>query len=420
MSAALDDDLRERVIAHVDSDRLVKTACSFVDVSSPTGSEQGMAELMRDTLASMGLDVTWQEVEDGRPNVVGRLEGAGGGPSLMFNGHMDTSYSGREAHLRDKIGFRPESVVRDGRIYGLGISNMKGALACYVEAVRAVLDAGVTLRGDVLIAAVVGEIEKTQWGEEFRGAEYRGYAAGSRYLPQHGGIADMCVLGEPTEQRIVLGHYGTMWARISTAGPFVHTAFSNGRLPENSIVRMQDVLRDVLEWIPEWEKRSAYRGIDGVVNLGSIRGGQPWRVSRTPHRTDLFLDIRVPPTMRMLQARDAFSELVRELRDRHPDHGITSEVFVTAPGAEIDEHHPLIGAIDAGHERVFGAPPDRDVVRWFSDASALTRYGIETVNYGTSSGLPDPVLGENLDIEGLVKIATVYALVVSSVCEPAS
>jgi len=55
-------------------------------------------------------------------------------------------------------------------------------------------------------------------------------------------------------------------------------------------------------------------------------------------------------------------------------------------------------------------------VRWFSDASALTRYGIESVNYGTSSGLPDPVLGENLDVEGLVKIARVYALVAQRVC----
>ena len=107
---------------------------------------------------------------------------------------------------------------------------MKGALACYVEAVRAIQDAGLRLRGDVVIAAVVGEIEKAQWGEEFRGSEFRGYAAGSRYLPTHGGIADMCILGEPTEQRVVLGHYGTMWARISTHGPFIHTAFTSGRL----------------------------------------------------------------------------------------------------------------------------------------------------------------------------------------------
>jgi acetylornithine deacetylase len=404
-----------RTTPRVDEARLVATARSFVDISSPTGSEQEMAECMRDTLEGIGMSVSWQEVEDGRPNVVGRLEGSGDGPSLMFNGHMDTSYSGREPHLRSKPGFQPSSFVRDGHIWGLGISNMKGALACYVEAVRAVQDAGVALAGDVVIAAVVGEIEKSQWGEEFRGSEYRGYAAGSRYLPTHGGIADMCILGEPTEQRVVLGHYGTLWARISTRGPFIHTAFTAGRLAENAIVRMRAVLDDVLAWIPEWEERSAYRGLNGVVNVGSLRAGAPWRASRTPDRADLFLDIRVPPTMPMTQARAAFAALVRDLRAKHPEAAIESEVYVTAPGAEIDESHPLIAAIDAGHEQVFGEPAQRDVVRWFSDASALTRYGIETVNYGTSSGLPDPD-GENLAIDGLRDIAQVYALVTSALC----
>ena len=56
----------------------------------------------------------------------------------------------------------PSAFVEDGRLYGLGISNMKGALACYVEAVRALQDGGVRLRGDLLVAAVCGEIEKTQ------------------------------------------------------------------------------------------------------------------------------------------------------------------------------------------------------------------------------------------------------------------
>ena len=73
--------------------------------------------------------------------------------------------------------------------------------------------------------------------------------------------------------------------------------------------------------------------------------------------------------MRMQEAKDALAELVRDLRGRYPDYGIEYEVFVTAPGAEIDEGHPMIAAIDAGHERVFGQPPERDIVRWFSDAS---------------------------------------------------
>jgi acetylornithine deacetylase/succinyl-diaminopimelate desuccinylase-like protein len=153
-----------------------------------------------------------------------------------------------------------------------------------------------------------------------------------------------------------------------------------------------------------------------IVNIGAIDGGFAWRVSRTPQRTDLFVDFRVPPNMPMAKARSALGNFVRSLRERFPDHGIESEVYVTAPGSEIAEDHPLIGAIDEAHTEVFGAQPERDTVRWFSDASALTRYGIESVNYGTSSGLPDPVLGENLDIDGLVKIARVYALVAQRVC----
>jgi acetylornithine deacetylase/succinyl-diaminopimelate desuccinylase-like protein len=400
----------EHVADCVQPERLVETAVALVSTPSPTGQEQAMGERMRALLAEAGMQVQWQEVEEGRPNVVGLLEGSGGGPSLMLNGHMDTSYSGAEPWLAGIPGFQPQGFVREGRIYGLGISNMKGALACYLEAVRALRDAGVRLRGDLLVAAVCGEIEKTQWGEEYRGREYRGYATGSRHLPVHGGVADMCILGEPTEQRLVLGHYGAVWMRISTRGPFVHTAFSEGRLHENAIVRMQEVLRAVLDWIPGWEEETAYGGRRGIVNLGCLSGGFPWRLSRTPHRCDLFLDVRVPPTLPMAEAVRRLRAFVRSLGERFPDYGIESEVYLTAPGAEIEEGHPLVAAIEASHELVFGERPERDTVRWFSDASALSRYGIATVNYGTSSGLPDPKLGENLDIEGLVKMSKVYAL----------
>ena len=129
---------------------------------------------------------------------------------------------------------------------------MKGALVAYLAALRALGDAA--LKGDVMIAAVAGEIEKTQQGEA-QGAEYRGYAAGSRHLVGHGGAADMCILGEPTEQKLVLAHFGTLWLRLSTSGPFIHTAFSSGRLEENSIVRMRGVLERVLAWLPSGRRR---------------------------------------------------------------------------------------------------------------------------------------------------------------------
>jgi len=392
----------------IDERRLVELALRLVSTPSFTGSEQSAAELMRDELADLGLRVQWQQVEDERANVLGTWEGSGGGPTLMLNGHLDTSYSGHEPWLQGIPGFQPAGFERDGRIYGLGISNMKGALCCYVEAVRALQEAGVRLKGDLMIACVAGEIEKAQQGEA-QGAEFRGYATGSRHLVTHGGAADFCILGEPTENKLVLAHFGALWVRLSTTGPFVHTAFSEGRRDENSIIRMRDVLDQVLEWLPTWELEMSYEGVRGIANVGAIQGGFGWRASRTPHRTDLFLDLRVPPRVPMAEARRKALAFARSLR-------VDAEVYVSAPGAEIDRSSPVVAAVGEAHAEVFGSPPETDITRWFSDASVLSRYGIPTLNYGTSSGLPDAELGENLEIAGLVRTAEVYARATMRIC----
>jgi acetylornithine deacetylase/succinyl-diaminopimelate desuccinylase-like protein len=392
----------------IDERRLVELALRLVSMPSFTGSEEAAAELMRDELDDLGLRVQWQQVEDERANVLGTWEGSGGGPTLMLNGHLDTSYSGREPWLHGIPGFQPAGFERDGRIYGLGISNMKGALCCYVEALRALQEAGVRLKGDLMIACVAGEIEKSQQGDA-QGAEYRGYAAGSRHLVSHGGAADFCILGEPTENKLVLAHFGALWVRLSTTGPFIHTAFSEGRRDENSVIRMRDVLDRVLEWLPSWELEMSHDGVRGIANVGGIQGGFGWRASRTPHRTDLFLDLRVPPRVPMAEARRKALAFARSLR-------VDAEVYVSAPGAEIEESSPVVAAVGEAHMEVFGSQPETDVVRWFSDASVLSRYGIPTLNYGTSSGLPDAELGENLEIAGLVRTAEVYARAAMRLC----
>src|SRR5439155_3969277 len=138
-------------------------------------------------------------------------------------------------------------------------------------------------------------------------------------------------------------------------GPFVHTAFSSGRLAENSIVRMRPVLDAVLEWLPTWEEEMTYDGTRGVANVGAVHGGFGWRASRTPHRTDLFLDLRVPPNVPMADARREALEFVRSL------YGVEAEVYVTAPGAEVEEGHPVVAAVAEAHAEVFGAAPERDV-----------------------------------------------------------
>jgi len=411
--SALDASLVEKILAGVREEEIVAMACDVINIPSPTGEELQMAKYMQRALQQLGITVTWQEVEDGRANVVGRWSGSGSGKNLMFNGHMDTSNTGREEFLTG-IGYKPQAVVKDGVVCGLGIYNMKGALVCYTHAVKALQRAGVKLKGDVIIAAVAGEIEKTQWGE-YQGKEYRGYGFGTHYLVNHGVLPDMCILGEPTEMRVVLEHFGSMWVRISCTGIYVHTAFCEGREEMNSIRRMHELMEAVMEWAAAWEKKANYCGKKAIVNLGGIRGGHPWRASRTPERTDLFLDVRVPPSIAMSDARRDAHAMFLELEKKHLDWGLEFETYVSVPGARISEDHAMIRAIDANHERVMGQKPEREVVTWCSDASVLTRYGIETVNYGPSSG-PRDAEGEKVRIKTLVDITKIYALATAELC----
>lgn len=411
--AGLDASVADRILAGVNEQEIVAMACDLINIPSATGEELQMAQYMQRALELLGLEVTWQEVEDGRANVVGRWTGTGGGKNLMFNGHMDTSNTGREPFLTG-MGYKPNAVIREGFLYGLGIYNMKGALVCYTQAVKALQRARVRLKGDIIVAAVAGEIEKSQWGE-FRGKQYRGYGCGTHYLVNHGVLPDMCILGEPTDAHLVLEHFGSMWVRISCAGIYVHTAFCEGREEMNSIRRMLELIQKIMKWIAVWEQKASYGGKKAMVNLGAIRGGQAWRASRTAEKTDLFLDVRVPPTIPMSEARREVQQVFLDLEREHPDWGLEFETYVSVPGARIAETHELVRAIDANHERIMGRVPEREVVTWCSDASVLSRYGIDTVNYGPSSG-PRDQEGEKVRIQTLVDITKVYALTAAEIC----
>src|SRR5947208_2610340 len=351
--------LAQQVLSHIDESALVAMCCDIVNIPSATGHELAVAEYMRGQMQQLGLEITWQPIEDGRANVIGRLQGEGNGECLMFNGHMDTSNTGDEEFLTG-IGYKPHAVIKNGLIYGLGIYNMKGALVCYTHALRALQKAGVKPDGDIILAAVAGEIEKTQW-KEFRGREYRGYGVGTHYLVNHGVLPDMCILGEPTDMQVILEHYGSLWVRISASGMYVHTAFARGRGEKNSIRRLYNVLDAVVKWIPGWEERTAYKGHKGIANLGCIRGGHPWRASRTPEKAELFLDLRVPPSMVMQDARREAKELFVELRNRYPDYGLEFETYVSVPGGTISADHPMVQAIERHHQRVLGEAPNQHV-----------------------------------------------------------
>ena len=105
MSKQADPNLVARAIDQIDRSRLVQLTVDLTNIPSPTGYEGDMARAVREVLAGAGFDATLQPIGDERYNAIGRLQGQGGGKSLMFNGHLDTSFGPEQAH-RGKGGQR--------------------------------------------------------------------------------------------------------------------------------------------------------------------------------------------------------------------------------------------------------------------------------------------------------------------------
>jgi len=121
---------------------------------SGTAGESELARFMVEAMKKLGLEAFLQEVEPGRFNAIGTWRGAGGGPSLLFNGHLDTNPA-TEGWTVDPWG----GMYDDRFIYGIGVSNMKAGDAASFCAVKTLLDRGVRLRGDVVLTYVVGELQ---------------------------------------------------------------------------------------------------------------------------------------------------------------------------------------------------------------------------------------------------------------------
>jgi len=145
-------------LAQIDRDELAQLGCDLTSIPSPTGQEKAIAEFILHWFEANGLKAVRQDVEVERPNAVGILKGDGTGLSLGFNGHMDTSFTGTAEDLRMVAAIEPESElkgsIKDGKVQGLGISNMKGGVAAFMMAGKALKKSDMKLKGDIVLAAV--------------------------------------------------------------------------------------------------------------------------------------------------------------------------------------------------------------------------------------------------------------------------
>jgi len=413
----------ESLIAAIDEGRLIQDVIDLVNIESPTGSEGAMGDFMAERYASMGLEVIRQEVEPGRPNIFGILRGRGGGPMLQFDGHLDVSFTGREGFMRggaSSAGARVGEADGQQWIFGAGSYNMKAAHAAYMAATAAVIRVGLPLIGDVMLSATSGEIEASQV-DEFQGAFYRGNGAGAAHAASHGIVPDFAVLGEPTGLKLMLGHFGSFWSKITaTGGTVIHSAYTRD-LP-NKIEQLSPLLQRITQFRQEFAEKTLYKGYRGLVNLAAIRGGRPWKASRSPDSASLYLDLRYPPGWAPLKVKAVVDELVWELNREFPDMGLVHQPFCTNPPTEVPEDDFIVGAVERGHRQIFNAPVDKIYELWYSNAPPLNAMGARAINYGSAGSRRIKGLTlsdrdrEYVHIGDLIGSARVYAHLIADIC----
>lgn len=323
--------------------------------------EREMAAFVAGWCGAAGLDVDLVEPVDGRPSVVATAHGTGGGRSLMLNAHLDTV---SVAAMDDPF----EARVEDGRLYGRGAYDMKGALAAAMLAVRDAVHEG--LAGDVVLAAVADE-ELDSIGTEAVLERLR---------------TDAAIVCEPTELRVATAHRGFVAFEIETEGVAAH-----GSMPElgdDAIAKVAPVLTRIAELDARLASAQHPLLRCGSVHASLIAGGQD--LFSYAARCVLGAERRTLPG----------EEVGQELRDLAGD--ATLRVLVARDAFEVDAGHELVATLlqATGETEVAGLP-------FWTDAGLTAAAGIPTVLYGPA-GTGAHAAVEWVDLASLERCHGVY------------
>jgi acetylornithine deacetylase/succinyl-diaminopimelate desuccinylase len=340
-----------------------------------------------------GIRPVIKEVREGRPNLLATVDSGQGGRHLLLCGHTDTV----PPNAGSTVDFFA-AVEKEGKLFGRGTADMKGALAAMAGALVALAEQKSLAAGKVTLAAVVDE-EMESLGVEA--------------LILSGFKADAAVVGEPTGNKIAIGHKGLEWLTIEFTGRAAH-----GSTPEagiNAISAAAYFVRLVEEELgPEFKKRrDPILGLP-VINMGTISGGdQPSTVAA--HCT-IKLDRRWVTTETIEQVFADLEGLLGKVRARQP--GLKTEISRMAGGMATMIHGPL--TIDRAHpivksaqKALSGRGRQADGLTVFpawTDGALLSREGkIPTIIWGPGELSHAHSPEENIRLEEVHIAALLYA-----------
>ena len=246
------NDAIRSTLARVHAQELIDLASALIRIPSFKTEETAVARFLDAFFRERGYQVDLQEIEPGRFQTIATLRGAGGGASLMLNGHIDINALTRR-WTRD-----PWTPTLEGdRLYGHGVQNMKGGLASIIMTAEAIRRSGVRLAGDLVIACVAGE---TQGGE------------GTHHLMESGLRTDAAVVAEPFgADNLVTVHSGIVHMAIHTDGVTGHIGKLEGTV--NAVEKMTTVVQALQHVQFRYAPRPDLPAFPRL-NVGGILGGR--------------------------------------------------------------------------------------------------------------------------------------------------
>ncbi len=349
---------------------LIRIPSVNVDMSPTKGHiERGCAEYVGDFLQKCGAKVHFDEVERGRPNVIGKFPTRGGGPRLVFAPHLDTvSVDGMTI---DPFG----GEISDGKVWGRGASDTKGPMAAMLWALAMHRDSFASMKAEVSFVGLMGE-EAGQPGSKHFGVTYS-----EDY--------DFAVVGEPTSLDIVHAHKGSCWLDLVTRGRACHG--SEPEKGENAILKMAQWLPDLV--IGLQKRFSAYEdpflGLP-TVSVGVINGGSSPNIVAASCR--VTIDLRLTPAL--LTAGSAEEHVCAVLRELGQAEAVEVTPSATAPPLSEDPKQEWIQKFCELGATCVSAP-------WFCDAGWLVAAGIPSVACGPGSIAQAHTKDEFIDIDDL-------------------
>jgi len=335
-----------------------------------------------------------------RYNLIGTFRGTGQGRSILFDSHIDTLPHG-DIGLWETDPFEP--TVKDGRLHGLGASDMKSGLMASIMSVKLLKDAGIELPGNVHIWSVVDE---------------HGGGNGTLATVLNGHTADAAVICEPSDELINIAHMGFIFFKVAVGGKALHSGMK--WLGVNAIEKAMLLIQQLQQLEHNWLMRYKHPDLPApTLNIGEIRGGTAGSI--VPDYCEFKLCVHYLPGV---MTRESVTEEVTNailLRARGDgwlrEHQPEISIYQAGGGFEMSREHPLIGTAHRAMCSVFGDGVPITGSSAGCDARLLKNIGgIPTVMMGPGHNEQCCKPNEYVSLDNYLNFILVYALTILDWC----